>query len=522
MHIDASKVVSLTQSASKGRVSCSFHRSVSMATAVAPSTTPLPTSPLYQVLVYPHHHNQSATPSDSLLSASPAGALLQLTKQHHYMQSINQLQLNASTDTSTLPPHTGPTAINRPTFPLALTSLASDLDSPLVLQNTAVSLSQLTAEQKYPGKERDTPPAQWDEDKARVDEREGRDGPHMDWCKQLFLTHTAANVIRDQLKDGSALGWTADDDAHYDSAAKTRETVLEALTAEQEDEMAELDSLSFPASPNITLPTTTPLPTLPTPEGALAALSQRPPTDTALLTPVRPVIPTRFFVPAAPADPMPPTPRQLSTDGASSADENATLFSAALELSQLSASVPDLPDLPDYSDIALPEMPDIPDVPEPPAEDAGGVSAGESSTRTGSISSARSSVSTASTASSQSSSSATPPYLNAMPANLVYTPPVAAGGDVGGRAGGPMAGSSLSSMSSPPPRPARPQRPGQGGRLPSAQGVNVNAGVGGGRMSMGGVGGSGGSGQNAALNAALRTTLHEISDEQLQEVLANK
>ena len=217
-----------------------------MATAVAPSTTPLPTSPLYQVLVYPHHHNQSATPSDTLYSASPAGALLQLTKQHHYLQSINQLQLNASTDSTSLPPHTGPTAIGRPTFPLSLPSLPSDLDAPLVLQNTAVSLSQLTAEQKYPGKERDTPPAQWDEDRARVDEREGRDGPHMEWCKQLFLTHTAANVIRDQLKDASALGWTADDDAQYDSEAKARDTVMEALTAEQEDETAELDTLAFP------------------------------------------------------------------------------------------------------------------------------------------------------------------------------------------------------------------------------------------------------------------------------------
>ena len=490
-----------------------------MATAVAPSTTPLATSPLYQVLVYPHHHNQSATPSDTLLSASPAGAQLQLTKRHHYLQSINQLQLNASTDTSTLPPHTGPTAINRPTFPLALSSLPSDLDAPLVLQSTAVSLSQLTAEQKYPGKERDTPPALWDEDKARVDEREGRDGPHMEWCKQLFLTHTAANVIRDQLKDSSALGWTADDDVQYNSAAKARDTVMEALTAEQEDEMTELDTLSFPASPNITLPTTTPLPTLPTPEAALAALSNRPPTDTSLLTPVRPAIPSRFHVPAAPVDPMPPTPRQLSSEAASGADENASLFSAALELSQLSGNVPDLPDLPDYSDIALPEMPEIPDVPEPPVEDFGAM--GESSTRTGSVSSARSSLSTASTASSQSSSSASPPYLNAMPANLVYTPPVAAGGvsDVGARVGGPASGMGLSSMASPPPRPARPQRPSQGGRLPSAQGVNVNAGMGSGRMS---AGGGSGSGQNAALNAALRTTLHEISDEQLQEVLANK
>ena len=489
-----------------------------MATAVAPSTTPLPTSPLYQVLVYPPHHNQSATPSDTLLSASPAGAVLQLTKQHHYLQSINQLQLHASSDTSVLPPHVGPTAITRPTFPLALASLPSDLDGPLVLQHTAVSVSQLSAEQKFPGKERDTPPAQWDAEKARVDEREGRDGPHMDWCKQLFLTHTAANVLRDQLKDASALAWTADEDTQYNSAAKARDGVLEALAAEQEYEMAELDTLSFPASPNITLPTTTPLPSLPTPEAALAARSQPPPTDTSLLTPVRPVIPTRFYVPAAPADPMPPTPRQLSSEGASGVDENASLFSAALELGQLSANVPDLPDLPDYSDIALPEMPDIPDIPEPPAEETGGgATSAESTTRTGSVSSARSSLSAASTASSQSSQSASPPYLNAMPANLVYT----AGGvsEAGGRVGGPVAGSGLSSMASPPPRPARPQRPSQGGRLPSAQGVNVNAGVGGGRQSVGGVSGSG---QNAALNAALRTTLHEISDEQLQEVLANK
>ena len=494
-----------------------------MATAVAPSTTPLPTSPLYQVLVYPPHHNQSATPSDTLLSASPAGALLQLTKQHQYLQSINQLQLNASPDASALPPHTGPTAVNRPTFPLALSYLPSDLDAPLVLQNTAVSLSQLSAEQKYPGRERDTPAAVWDEDKARLDEREGRDGPHMDWCKQLFLTHTAANVIRSQQKDASALGWTADDDEQYNSAAKARDAVLETLTAEQEEEMAELDTLSFPASPTITLPTATSLPTLPTPDSAQAVLANRPPTDASILTPIRPVIPARFYVPAAPVDPLPPTPRQLSSPSdTSGADENATMFSTALELSQLSASVPDLPDLPDYSDIALPEMPEIPDVAEPVIEEAAG---GESATRTGSISSARSSLSNTSSASS--SSSASPPYLNAMPANLVYTPPVAAGGvsEGGARVGGPMSGMGLSSMASPPPRPARPQRPSQGGGLRSAQGVNIGAGMSGGsgRMSAGSMGGgSSSSGQNAALNAALRTTLHEISDEQLQEVLANK
>ena len=410
--------------------------------------------------------------------------------------------------------------------------MPADLDCPQAVQSSASSLSSLAHEQKLSGKEREVRRSDGDEERARSAEKdEGRDGPAMSAMAALFLTHRAAHLVHDQLDDPRIAHWTTSQLAAYDDSSSDRDDVMAALSAEQSADVAALDALHFPSAPLFSLPDAVALPSLPTPEQSALALSHQPSTDVALLSPVRPAIPSRFFVPVAPADPATVSPRHTATAAPGEAkveDPNASLFSSALELSALSANVPDLPDLPDYSDIAPPEMPDIPDVPEPSADDDSSLpadvaaAAGARKDAAASAGSSTAPVASRSPSVSLNSSSAiAPPYLNAMPASMVYNAPVTAAAVPAGTA---MGGSGAGGAHAPlPPRPARPTRATRG--LPTTQGVSIGGGAGGSRGSgslNGPTSNSASAANQAALNAALRTTLHDISDEQLQDVLANK